>query len=826
MCVDAIHVLICLLVGWNGIKSNRVRTVQPYPEAILRRVLLSELIPVNHTYQDEAHSGLQFIESHRGTHNALVSMAPRGMQNKTRFPFGLVPVGQDPTGLTPCILDTTRKFAGARRNQEWQHQTLQRNRGSCVFQRDGSTNLKLISNSSNGAVRNEVCSDPWTNGALLQISLPLNSLERFERSAYATSTDQNQGTRENGCIQGGPSGKLVIPIAICIAFTCWSGIGLWMWTLFNVDEERRILRATLIWLGIGSFCGGWLSPLVFLVFGLPPGWPPCYPYYEGKINGGSENQPSYMAHQEAILHPSFDWGVALVAASAARETCREISCGLQQFAYAPRVIGDPSGHRGRNAKRFVNPAEVVEREPAGQRCPVVLPLLTEGVGQSCKSSRTHTDREILAFDMRRANAFGVGLPHDWDYLHGLHFCGAVASFPGNRGAVDLDAHGEVRAILKRVRDCGAIRGKSVSRDLKLAASGESLALDENIRRGLIALTEREVENELRVPLDSDKAVGVTVVRVVFRPDALLFFLNERPQFVTLNVLDGNVADFLPHDPFALLASEHQEFQDGRVVNLGQPLDTRNGVAFEQHPQNHFSLLDWQVHAVQRLFLRLGERLVALAALVAGKPVAMFAELAALGTAVMAGHPTLELSSSRMHNGVGPTIHPLGFGLRLNPVGSSNYLPGFVFPPQSPWDRKLLLFLEARNELVQRTLFGLHSLKTRIASICDSLQNRVDRGQRIGLLAEIVTRTYQTIPNSNRRPFYFTIPLQELADTIGQSLFRVANHPFRARLFARFAVFRLKQFDRSLNRLKLALDFGTLSQQRFKLGLCTFERIHT
>jgi hypothetical protein len=80
-------------------------------------------------------------------------------------------------------------------------------------------------------------------------------------------------------------------------------------------------------------------------------------------------------------------------------------------------------------------------------------------------------------------------------------------------------------------------------------------------------------------------------------------------------------------------------------------------------------------------MRLRERLGALATTEAAQSVAMFTEALAFGTAVVARQFGLELSSGQMHNGSGPTIQSFGFGLRLNPASSSNYLPGFDFVAQ-------------------------------------------------------------------------------------------------------------------------------------------------
>ena len=43
------------------------------------------------------------------------------------------------------------------------------------------------------------------------------------------------------------------------------------------------------------------------------------------------------------------------------------------------MVGDARSHRGRNAKRLMHAAEIVEREPEHRRCAVVLKLLAERV---------------------------------------------------------------------------------------------------------------------------------------------------------------------------------------------------------------------------------------------------------------------------------------------------------------------------------------------------------------------------------------------------------------------------------------------------------------
>jgi hypothetical protein len=85
------------------------------------------------------------------------------------------------------------------------------------------------------------------------------------------------------------------------------------------------------------------------------------------------------------------------------------------------------------------------------------------------------------------------LTHDWDYLHGLHFGGAVPAFSLAGSAIYLDEHGEVAAVAQRVGDRVAIRRKAVRGDLEtLAGRGVSDAFNECVRGVLVSLSDSDI----------------------------------------------------------------------------------------------------------------------------------------------------------------------------------------------------------------------------------------------------------------------------------------------------------------------------------------------
>lgn len=123
-------------------------------------------------------------------------------------------------------------------------------------------------------------------------------------------------------------------------------------------------------------------------------------------------------------------------------------------------------HRGRHLQSRVYPAEVVERELQSERGNVILKLLTVGVRQTGHAAILHSDIQILAFNVRRADFAGVGVSATRDFRRANHFAGAVSVSMVLRG-VFLDEHGEVRLRDHR-RDRFGVASESVGRDLESA----------------------------------------------------------------------------------------------------------------------------------------------------------------------------------------------------------------------------------------------------------------------------------------------------------------------------------------------------------------------
>ena len=64
----------------------------------------------------------------------------------------------------------------------------------------------------------------------------------------------------------------------------------------------------------------------------------------------------------------------------------------------------------------MNAAQIVVGEVQAERDPVLVPLFAEGIRQPRKTANLHAYREILAFDVRRANALAIRVADNWDHL--------------------------------------------------------------------------------------------------------------------------------------------------------------------------------------------------------------------------------------------------------------------------------------------------------------------------------------------------------------------------------------------------------------------------
>jgi hypothetical protein len=188
----------------------------------------------------------------------------------------------------------------------------------------------------------------------------------------------------------------------------------------------------------------------------------------------------------------------------------------------------------------VNPAEIVVGEVQAVGSPQVLPLLREAIRQSREAAHLHSDCEVLALHVGRADFGGIGFPHDWDLLRVRHVGRAVPALAFRVLRIDLDELREVATVAQCGRNRAHIRLESIGAALEVLAAGSvPQALDKGVRGGLAATAQSEVQNQFGVALNGDEAIGVANAVIVGFVRCLIAFLllNEGPDLVALNILN-------------------------------------------------------------------------------------------------------------------------------------------------------------------------------------------------------------------------------------------------------------------------------------------------
>ena len=179
-------------------------------------------------------------------------------------------------------------------------------------------------------------------------------------------------------------------------------------------------------------------------------------------------------------------------------------------------------------------------------------------------------------------------------------------------------------------------------------SGDSDLLHEPIRRSFRSLAEFEGQDQFRMPFNSDEAPRITDIHIIACKGIFMTFLllDEIPNFVQLNILHRNTADFAGQERFALLAGNDQELDDRFAVQATQALRTPDAVTFNQESKCELAALLFKVvFHPERLCVRFGKCLTAVVATVALQSIAMLSRLLAIDPAIVARHCAISLDRS-------------------------------------------------------------------------------------------------------------------------------------------------------------------------------------
>lgn len=228
--------------------------------------------------------------------------------------------------------------------------------------------------------------------------------------------------------------------------------------------------------------------------------------------------------------------------------------------------------------------EIVVRDEQRDCRFVILPLLAMAVRQSREAANLHSQREVASLDVARANADGFRFAHDrgFDDANNLRRRVSTRAFFVWL-AIHLNQGSEVNAApAKDGRDDAAIRREAVRGQLESASRGVIQVVREDRRIGRRALPDVECQNQFRVALKRRETprIAQAALDVMLVNASLLFAVHESPDFVTLNVGDGDVTNRLFEKLFATLARVHHRRNDRVAMDAHETLNGADRIAFK------------------------------------------------------------------------------------------------------------------------------------------------------------------------------------------------------------------------------------------------------
>jgi len=208
-------------------------------------------------------------------------------------------------------------------------------------------------------------------------------------------------------------------------------------------------------------------------------------------------------------------------------------------------------------------------------------------------------------------------------------------------AVRLDDGGMIDRTafaLEHDGDYLRVGSPSVRVDLEVTASRPLDVFDELDGVEPVALAEVPREDELRMPLDRDVAVGIAaILGRVLLDGLLLLHTDESPNLVSLHVRCRDSRQAIGQERLALLADAEEQREDSPLRDSCQPRRGADRATFRQVPENVDRLVERETHVVEHRIRAIRPGRAARLALESLVAVAVATELAGFNLAGRAEH---------------------------------------------------------------------------------------------------------------------------------------------------------------------------------------------
>jgi len=264
------------------------------------------------------------------------------------------------------------------------------------------------------------------------------------------------------------------------------------------------------------------------------------------------------------------------------------------------MIANACFHRGSDAQRLVNAAEIVVHEVERERVLVVFHFLRERIRQPRESPHGHSHRKVLPLDVTCGNVSAVWPPGNNRGNCADAFCRAVASFFVARVAsVEFDQHRVINLSAEREIDSREIDAVAVRGQLNAIGEPSRQIVHEVLRVPRRTPSHAPRGNELGIGTERGPSPHVTISEVSAHFCRYVLFLGvaERPNFVALDALARKIAKRVALIFRARHANPREKFDDGIFRNARHSHRGANRIPFDQGRDNRCLAFNWEcVHA--------------------------------------------------------------------------------------------------------------------------------------------------------------------------------------------------------------------------------------
>lgn len=230
------------------------------------------------------------------------------------------------------------------------------------------------------------------------------------------------------------------------------------------------------------------------------------------------------------------------------------------------MITDASFHRWSNSQGLMNAAEVVVHMKQCQHSDVIFELLTEGIGQPGEPPHVHPHIKILSFNVRRADMLRVGRTNNSLSLGAKTLRRAVALLSLEIAAEDLHQLRVIDPGSESVWYGNQVHLVAVRGQLNSIRQTAFYVLKELCRTPGVPPSDQPGNHQLGLCLNRGESPNISADSGIhFLGGYVLFFAtDERPYFIDLNTLGGNVADNAVLVLGTRIADANQQPKDGAL----------------------------------------------------------------------------------------------------------------------------------------------------------------------------------------------------------------------------------------------------------------------